>query len=396
MKIPEYVSFSLDRLEENGYSAYLVGGCVRDNIMGNTPNDYDITTNAEPEQIERCFRDIKTLDIGKKHGTITLVFDKECVEVTTYRIDGEYRDSRHPESVSFTDRIEEDLARRDFTVNAVAYSPKHGFVDPFSGREDIDKKIIRCVGEPRVRFEEDALRIMRALRFSSRLGFDIQKDTAAAIFEKKSLLDNIAFERINTELCGILDGENVSDVMLKFDDVFRQIVPEISFFDCETISRASSYDRLTKLTAFFFDLADIKALSDVLKRLKFDSKTVKSLCGIISLFNNYFQKCSDYDIKKAVSIIGVDDASVLYRALYCKTGDRQYIDALIRLSEFVGENACMNVRQLSVKGNEIIEKYSINPSETGRILSFLLEDVIGEKIPNKKDDLLMQAKLYIQ
>ena len=171
MNFPEYVSFTLERLESFGFSAYLVGGCVRDCIMGTEPHDFDITTNATPEQIEECFADIKTLDIGKKHGTITLVFDKENVEVTTYRIDGEYKDSRHPESVTFTDRIEDDLARRDFTMNAIAYSPKRGFVDPFFGRQDIEKRIIRCVGNAPVRFEEDALRIMRALRFASRLGF---------------------------------------------------------------------------------------------------------------------------------------------------------------------------------------------------------------------------------
>ena len=145
MNFPDYVAFTLDRLEENGFCAYLVGGCVRDYIMGNVPNDYDITTNALPDEIEKCFCDIKTLDIGKKHGTITLVFDKETVEVTTYRIDGEYKDSRHPESVTFTDRVEDDLARRDFTMNAIAFSPKRGFVDPFDGKGDIENKIIRCV-----------------------------------------------------------------------------------------------------------------------------------------------------------------------------------------------------------------------------------------------------------
>lgn len=396
MNFPSYVFFTLSRLENNGYSAYLVGGCVRDHIMGNTPNDYDITTNAKPELIEECFGDIKTLDIGKKHGTITLVFDEENVEVTTYRIDGEYRDSRHPESVTFTDRIEDDLARRDFTMNAIAYSSKNGFVDPYGGRSDIEKEIIRCVGNPMVRFEEDALRIMRALRFSSRLGFVIEEETSNAIFEKMKLLDNIACERINSELCGILAGEFVGDVLLSYHNVFRQIIPEISLIDYESCSRASSYDRLTRLTVFFSHFDNPAELSDVLKRLKFDSKTVKSLCGIIPLFNRYFNKCSDYDIKKAVSEIGVDDTAVLYRALYCHTEDNRHIDALIRLSEFVGENACMNVRQLSVKGNEIIEKYHINPSETGRILSQLLDDVISGRILNEKDALLEHAKLFVE
>lgn len=395
MNIPEYVSFTLTRLEERGFSAYLVGGCVRDFIMGIQPHDFDITTKASPDEIEECFSDIKTLDIGKKHGTITLVFDKDNVEVTTYRIDGEYKDSRHPESVTFTDRIEDDLSRRDFTMNAIAYSPKRGFVDPFDGMGDIKKEIIRCVGEPEVRFEEDALRIMRALRFSSRLGFEIENETMAAIFEKKHLLSNIAYERINSELCGILEGEFVGNVILSFYDVFRQIVPEITSLDYETCSRASSYDRLTQLVSFFSHFDDARLLTDVMKRLKFDSKTIKSVCSIVPLFNVYFTKASDYDVKKAVSQIGVDDTAVLYRALYCHTRDSRHIDALIRLSELVGENACMNVKQLCVKGNEIIEKYNINPSMTGVILSKLLDDVISDRIHNEKDALLEQTKRYI-
>lgn len=395
MNFPEYVSFTLERLENCGYSAYLVGGCVRDHIMGNTPNDYDVTTDATPEQIEECFCDVKTLDIGKKHGTITVVFKDANVEVTTYRIDGEYKDSRHPESVTFTDRIEDDLSRRDFTVNAIAYSPKNGFVDPFGGRDDIENRIIRCVGEASVRFEEDALRILRALRFASRLGFDIADNTSLAVFNKMHLLSRIAHERINTELCGILCGEYVGNVLMKYQPVFRQIVPELTFIDSEMCSRAAGYDSLTRLASFFSFCSDVKILSDVLKRLKFDSKSVKSLCSIFSLYKCYLSKCSDFDIKKAVSQIGVDDTAVLYRTLYCRTQDNCYINALIRLSEFVGENACMNVKQLCVKGNEIIYRFNINPSQTGDILSKLLDDVMADRIPNEVNALFEQAKKYI-
>ena len=396
MNFPEYVSFTLERLESFGFSAYLVGGCVRDCIMGTEPHDFDITTNATPEQIEECFADIKTLDIGKKHGTITLVFDKENVEVTTYRIDGEYKDSRHPESVTFTDRIEDDLARRDFTMNAIAYSPQRGFVDPFFGRQDIEKRIIRCVGNAPVRFEEDALRIMRALRFASRLGFEIESSTTDAVFEKMCLLRNIAFERINAEFCGILEGEFSGDILSKYFPVIKLIFPEINSVDFGACTRASLYDKLTRLSVFFSCADDTSLLPEILKRLKFDSKTIKSLCSIVPLYKTYFDRCSDYFIKKAVSEIGVDDTAVLYRTLYCRTCSEQYVDALIKLSEFVGENACMNIRQLSVKGNEIIENYGINPSDTGRILSSLLDDVISGKIINDKQILLERAKLYIQ
>lgn len=395
MNIPEYVSFTLERLEENGYCAYLVGGCVRDYIMGITPNDFDITTNALPQQIEECFSDIKTLDIGKKHGTITLVFDKECVEVTTYRIDGEYKDSRHPESVTFTDRIEDDLSRRDFTMNAVAYSPKRGFADPFGGREDIVKKRIVCVGNAEKRFEEDALRIMRALRFSSRLGFEIENETKNAILKKRNLLLNIAMERINSEFTGIVDGKHFASIVSEYIDVFRTVIPSLKNADYSSIVRASGYSLETKLCLFFSHYDDIKELEALLKSLKFDNSTVKTVISIVSLFNHYFDRFSDGDIKRAVSKIGVDYTQILYQTLYCRTDNRAYVGALQSLAEFVGEGACMHISALNVKGNEIIEKFAINPSKTGRILSALLDDVIDEKIPNEKTALLEQAKQYI-
>lgn len=394
MNFPEYVKFTLDRLEENGYSAYLVGGCVRDYIMCVEPHDFDVTTNAKPEQIEECFSDIKTLDIGKKHGTISLVFDKEIVEVTTYRIDGEYKDSRHPESVTFTDKIEADLARRDFTMNAIAYSPKRGFVDPFCGREDIERKQIVCVGNPNIRFDEDALRILRALRFSSRLGFGIEENTKSAILEKRNLLLNIAYERINIEFVGILDGMDSAGVISEYIEVFRTLIPSLTSVDYPSIENAKEYSTAVKLCLFFSHYDNKKELEALMKNLKFDNTTVKTVTSVVSLFNNYFSKYKDGDIKRAVSRIGVDNTQVLYQALYCHTNNSAHTVALQHLAEFVGEGACMSVSALDVKGNEIIEKYKINPSDTGRILSKLLDDVIDEIIPNEKSALLERAKIY--
>lgn len=394
MFFPEYVAFTLDRLEENGYSAYLVGGCVRDYIMGIEPHDFDITTNAKPEQIEECFSDIKTLDVGKKHGTITLVFDKECVEVTTYRIDGEYKDSRHPETVTFTDRIEDDLARRDFTMNAIAYSPKRGFVDPFDGRGDIAKERIVCVGNPNVRFDEDALRILRALRFSSRLGFCIEDNTKNAILEKRNLLLNIAYERINSEFVGIIDGKDAADVISEYIEIFRTFIPSLTSVDYSSIGNARNHSRAVKLSLFFSHYDNTKELETLLKNLKFDNATVKTVTSVVSLFNFCFSKFKDSDIKRAVSKIGVDNTQILYQALYCHTNNREHISALQHLAEFVGEDACMCVSSLDIKGNEIIEKYGINPAMTGSILSQLLDDVIDEIIPNEKNALLERAKAY--
>ncbi len=394
MNFPEYVKFTLDRLEENGYSAYLVGGCVRDFIMGIVPHDFDITTDAAPEQIEECFKDLKTLDVGKKHGTISVVFDKEIVEVTTYRIDGEYRDSRHPESVTFTDKIEADLSRRDFTMNAIAYSPKRGFVDPFDGRNDIERRKIVCVGNPEKRFEEDALRILRALRFSSRLGFEIESNTKQAIFDKREQLLNIAVERINSELSGILDGSYASDVISVFIDVFRTVIPSLSYVDFNAVKRAENYGINVKLCLFFSCYDNKDKLTKLLKDLKFDNNTVKTVTGVVSLLKCYSGKYDDCDVKRAVSKVGVDCTQILYQTLYCHTGDDACISALRSLSEFVGSGECMSVSQLNIKGNEIIETLCINPSMTGVILSRLLDDVIDEIVQNEKSALLERAKTY--
>ena len=394
MKFPEYVGFTLDRLENNGYTAYLVGGCVRDYIMGIAPNDFDITANALPEQIEECFSDIKTLDVGKKHGTITLVFGKDCVEVTTYRIDGEYKDSRHPVSVTFTDRIEYDLSRRDFTMNAIAYSPTRGFVDPFDGRGDIEKERIVCVGNPDKRFEEDALRILRALRFSSRLGFEIENETKKALINKRHLLLNIAVERINSEFTGILDGMSSSGVVSEYIDVFRTIIPSLTDVDYTGIGRAGAYCLATKLCLFFSGYDNTKELENLLKTLKFDNATVKTVTGVVSMFRHYINSFSDGDIKRAVSKIGVDNTRILYQMLYSHTGNKAHIHALQSLAEFVGEGACMSVSALDVRGNEIIEKYAVSPSKVGKILSHLLDAVIDGIIPNEKAALLEKAKNY--
>lgn len=395
MKIPEYVEFTLDRLERSGHTAYLVGGCVRDFLMGIEPHDFDITTSATPDEIENCFFDIKTLDIGKKHGTITLVLDNENVEVTTYRIDGEYKDSRHPESVSFTDKIEDDLARRDFTMNAIAYSPKRGFVDPFFGRRDIENKRIVAVGDPDVRFEEDALRILRALRFSSRLGFDIEDGTKVAVHAKKNLLSNIAYERINSEFCGILEGKYAPSVIVEYIDVLYSFIPSLGSVDFTSIGNAGDYSLITKLCLFFSHYTDKKELENLLKILKFDNLTVKTVTSVVSLFNDYFSRYHDGDIKRAVSKIGVDNTRILLEALYCHTQNALFKKAIVRLSEFVGNGACMSIAGLDVKGNEIIEKYNINPAETGKILTRLLDDVIDEKIPNENSALITRAKEYI-
>ena len=229
IEIPQSARTILDLLEAAGHEAFVVGGCVRDALMGRTPNDWDIATSARPEQTKAVAADagFKTIDTGIKHGTVTVIVDHEPFEVTTYRADGSYSDGRHPDSIEFLDRIDGDLARRDFTINAMAYNPSRGLVDRFGGQADLEAGILRAVGDPRERFTEDALRIVRGLRFAAQLGFAIEPETSDAMHELRSLLDNIAVERTWVEFRGLLEGSYAVDVLRAYNDVIFAIIPEL-------------------------------------------------------------------------------------------------------------------------------------------------------------------------
>lgn len=242
IQIPERIQNILDMLENAGYEAYIVGGCVRDSIMGFTPHDFDVTTSALPKETKKVFKDMRVIETGIKHGTVTVLSDGIPVEITTYRVDGEYHDSRRPESVSFTRSLKEDIARRDFTMNGIAYSPKRGWFDEFGGAEDIKRGIIRCIGDPERRFHEDALRILRGLRFSASLGFEIESNTAKAMLDSRELLTNISAERIFSELSGLLTGRNsdrnLRRVMSEYREIFAVIISELrEIFDFEQHSK---------------------------------------------------------------------------------------------------------------------------------------------------------------
>ena len=227
IKIPEYALRAVRVLESAGFSAYFVGGCVRDSLLGNPPADWDIATNALPEQVKAAFRGYTVVDTGLKHGTVTVVSDYHNLEITTYRIDGDYSDSRRPDSVIFTADLHEDLKRRDFTVNAMAYHPEQGLVDDWGGKRDLKEKVLRCVGDPEQRFKEDALRILRGLRFAAVLGFSIEPKTETALRQKRGLLSNISGERIREELVKLLFGENVQQVLLTYRSILGEVLPEI-------------------------------------------------------------------------------------------------------------------------------------------------------------------------
>ncbi len=226
--IPEYALAVVNRLEEYGFEAYVVGGCVRDSLMGRSPADWDVCTNATPREVLRVFRRFHVIKTGLQHGTLTVRSMHQNVEVTTFRLDGAYTDNRHPDAVTFVSRVQEDLARRDFTINAMAYSPTRGLVDAFGGQEDLAAGLIRCVGEPDERFNEDGLRILRALRFAARFGFALERETAYSIRRNRHLLGNISVERIFKELKGILCGAGVCDILLAFPEVLATFIPELA------------------------------------------------------------------------------------------------------------------------------------------------------------------------
>lgn len=226
-RIPKEVQFVLNRLNTAGHEAFCVGGCVRDTLLGLSPADWDVTTNALPDTVKACFPDCRLIETGIKHGTVTILVNELPIEVTTYRADGVYRDHRHPEQVAFSSRLEDDLARRDFTVNAMACHPKQGLVDVFGGKIDLQAALLRCVGDPARRFEEDALRILRCLRFSATLGFSIEPGTDTVLREKRELLSFISRERICEELLRLLEGRDAEQTLRQYSEVIFPLLPKL-------------------------------------------------------------------------------------------------------------------------------------------------------------------------
>ena len=388
--LPKNVKYVIDKLNLGGYRADVVGGSVRDILLGKKPDDYDITTNALPEQTKKVFSDDRTVDTGIKHGTVSVILDGSPYEVTTYRIDGDYKDSRHPESVSFTADIEKDLARRDFTVNAMAYSPEFGLTDPFGGRRDLEGKIIRAVGEPSLRFGEDALRILRALRFSATLGFAIEENTAAALRDKKHLLKNVSAERIYTELRKMIAASYAYSVVGGYSDVILAVIPSLDRIILpreELFCKADYVCRL--LSIFYLSAADpTVAFGDACADLHTDSHIRDVGLRALSAVGRYslsdeISLCHllrDFGVEVATCLVGLE--------ILLENAERE---AALLLKKVIDSGACYRLCDLAV-GGEDMKNIGIYGKDIGDTLNELLTAVIDRRLPNEREALIALAK----
>lgn len=436
--MPKNVKTIIKILNTHNYEAFIVGGCVRDSVIGLTPHDWDICTNAKPEEIKKCFENFNTFDSGIKHGTISVVLDGEVFEVTTYRIDGTYSDNRRPDSVTFTSDITQDLARRDFTINAMAYNEKRGLIDPYGGRNDLSDKIIKCVGNPDFRFNEDALRIIRALRFASVYNFEIDYETAKSIHKNADLLNNIAVERISVELNKLLSGNGAEKILNNYRDVIAVFIPEIKpMFDYNqhtkhhnrdlwhhTIYAVKSIDNtpLLRMSMLLHDIGKPKACKrdedgtchfkghpkysaemaeNILRRLKYSNDFIETCITLIKYHDVRFNG-SKRQLRHVMSAIGDKNVELLLkiqRADIMAQSDYKHREKLEKLDlacqtykEILADKDCFTLKQLKINGNDIKNLGLSEGIIIGKILKILLGLVIEDKIENEKFALIKKAE----
>jgi len=393
-KLPQGAGKIIEKLEKNGFEAYIVGGCVRDFIMNISAHDWDITTSALPQEVKRLFS--HTFDSGIKHGTITVLECGESYEVTTYRIDGKYADCRHPDEVTFTRDIHEDLLRRDFTMNAIAYSPRDGFVDIFGGIADIKNKTIKGAGDPDERFREDALRMLRAVRFSAQLGFDIEYETKKALEANVSLISKISSERIREELCKLLTSHYCEKIPLLWQSGLLygfspEIAKSISGHEAEIISAIKNSDKTVSIVfAVLVRFVPEKELKKVLAFFKFDNKTLDEIT-LICQNKNLFVRSDFVSVRKTCSRLGIDGASLLYRFLYaCQNSEAK--NALDTLEAIINQKQCVSIKELCINGKDLIAIGIPPGKKMGTVLEKLLNMVLENPALNSRETLLKTAE----
>lgn len=384
-ELPAPVRFIIKRINDGGHRADVVGGTVRDFLLGETPHDYDITTSARPERIKEIFADMHTVDTGIKHGTVTLVMDGENYEITTYRIDGEYKDSRHPESVEFTENLAEDLARRDFTMNAIAYNPSDGITDRFCGEEDIRGGVIRAVGEPSVRFTEDALRILRGIRFSAVLGFEIEKNTAAAMLECKELLRNVSAERIFVEWKKLLSGKHAFDVIENYREIIEVFLPELKGASLPERERFDYSEPFTRMISAFAKIENSAAkFRAATVRLKTDSAT-RDVGTLVLSSREKYNVTEDVGLKILMSELSPEVARERLKLEYALGNISK--EETLRVDNIILRKEPYRISDLDINGSDALGM-GFKGSLIGSALKELLLAVMGSTLENKRASLL--------
>ena len=435
MFLPEPIAEIIKALEKAGYEAYVVGGCVRDACLGLTPQDYDLCTSALPEQTESVFRDRRLVLAGKKHGTVGVVTETGVVEITTFRTEGSYRDNRHPDWVRFVPDVESDLARRDFTVNAMAYSPARGYVDPFGGREDLEKGVLRAVGDPEKRFQEDSLRILRGVRFAVRYDLTVHPATKQAMFAQASLMDNLARERVFEELCKLLPLVTAED-LIRFAPILAAVIPELKpmigfdqrsphhAYDLYThtahVTAGVPEDLVLRWAALLHDIGKVPTFTvdetgrghfldhavkgarmadGVLRRLKAPNALREQAVLLIEKHMLWLQP----DKKLLRRQIGRLGQGTVYQLLSLQHADNsskgtaksaeteQYVKILEVLEEIRSEDGCFSLKDLAVNGNDLM-RIGFSGRTIGVMLNWLLDQVMEENLPNERGILLDWAQ----
>lgn len=437
IELPRKVVLIIKNLQRHGYDAYAVGGCVRDSILNRKPEDWDITTSAKPEQVKRIFR--RTVDTGIEHGTVTVLIGKDGFEVTTYRVDGLYKDGRHPKEVTFTSRLEEDLKRRDFTINAMAYNDDERLVDAFGGMRDLNYHLIRCVGDPKERFSEDALRILRAVRFSAQLAFPIEPETAEAIKSLAPNLEKISAERIQAELVKLLVSdhpERIQDacelgitkvVLPEWDDMVgvKQNTPhhkyDVAAHTVHALQNVKN-DKVLRLTMLFHDMgkpvmkttdengrdhfkghaiASEQIAKTVMKRLKFDNDTIRKVTKLVA-YHDYRMEPTGANVRRAMHEIGAELfpyylavrlADTKAQSSYERRGKLENIIQIRELYRNALRNKeCVTLKDLAVTGTDLINLGIAPGKELGTLLNELLDIVIEDPAWNQKEKLCDYVK----
>lgn len=432
--LPAEVESIIAHLHNFEYESYVVGGCVRDSILGKTPHDWDICTDATPDKVIEIFADYNVIPTGLKHGTVTIIINHIPYEITTFRIDGDYSDNRRPDKVEFTTDIVEDLSRRDFTINAMAYNPTAGLVDPFGGLNDIQNKLIRCVGNANDRFNEDALRIMRALRFASTHGFVITKDTSDAVHCNAPLLNNIAKERINTELCKLLHGKGVLEILLNYNDIISTIIPEMkpcvgfdqnnryhqyTVYDhiAHAVANYTGSDTIVEIALLLHDIGKPTCYTEdengghfrghgvpssdiakaVVERLRFDNYAQRSVVELV-LYHDATIEPTIKVVKRWLNKIGEQQ---LWRLLDIRMADilahsegtrESRVERCVAIrniaKEIIASRQCFQLKDMAVNGNDLIAAGISQGKQIGETLNWLLNMVINGEAKNDKEELL--------